>query len=231
MDAALRPDLCSEPLPGPGGGESLPAPVQAKMEDAMGTDFGDVRVHVDDGPARLGATAYASGNDLHFAPGTYDPSSHAGQALIGHELVHVVQQRAGRVALPQGKDGRVNHDLGLEAEADALGAAAAEGQRVSITGSTGSAGDAPHVQCTYLPPTELKERVNYEVALSFDWTKGQSGSIGTIQVTPAQNLPSPMRAVGAQTPSSALEIQYDPDWCGKIGREAAYRPTTAPCST
>jgi hypothetical protein len=143
LDAALRPDLCSEPLPGPGGGDALPAPVQAKMEDAMGADFGAVRVHVDDGPARLGAAAYASGSDLHFAPGTYDPSSQAGQALIGHELVHVVQQRAGRTAMPQGKDARIDRDAGLEAEADALGAAAAAGERVQIVGSTSAAGSAP----------------------------------------------------------------------------------------
>jgi hypothetical protein len=108
----------------PSGGARLPQPVQAKMEQAFAADFSGVRVHVDGQADALGAHAFAHGNDLHFAAGTYDPGSPAGQALIGHELAHVVQQRDGRVS-GGGAGTTVVQDPALEAEADALGAAAA----------------------------------------------------------------------------------------------------------
>jgi hypothetical protein len=75
----------------------------------------------------MGAEAYAQGNELHFAPGKYDPDSTAGRELIGHELAHVVQQRQGRVDAPQGKGAPVVEDASLEAEADVLGRLAANG--------------------------------------------------------------------------------------------------------
>ena len=65
----------------------------------MGADFGGVRVHTDapsDELARyLQARAFTTGSDIVFRRGQYDPSSRAGQQLIGHELAHVVQQSAG----------------------------------------------------------------------------------------------------------------------------------------
>jgi len=74
----------------------------------------------------LGALAYAQGNEVHFAPGQFKPDNQAGQELIGHELAHVVQQRAGRVkATTQAKGIGVNDDKGLEREADDMGRKAA----------------------------------------------------------------------------------------------------------
>lgn len=120
-----------------GGGSLLPAPVQAKMEDAFATDFSDVRVHQGPQASQLGALAYTQGSDLCFAPGQYDPHSESGQRLIGHELAHVVQQRNGRVEVPQGKDSPVNSDPGLEAEADAAGDRAARGEAAHVAGAAG----------------------------------------------------------------------------------------------
>ncbi|MEK0313972.1 eCIS core domain-containing protein [Cohnella sp. 56] len=107
---------------------ALPLDVQAKMEKAMGADFSNVNVHTNSSQASAaGALAYAQGNDIHFAPGQYDPDTQNGQKMIGHELAHVVQQREGRV-LPttQLKSGlRINDDPALEKEADAMGERAA----------------------------------------------------------------------------------------------------------
>ena len=120
-----------------GSGSPMPDGVRGKMEGAFGQDFSDVRVHAGSQHApALGAQAYTQGSDIHFAPGQYDTSSRGGQELIGHELTHVVQQRAGRVSTPQGKDGIVNADAGLEAEADTLGARAARGESVKVSGSS-----------------------------------------------------------------------------------------------
>ena len=48
-----------------------------------------------------------------------------GQQLLGHELTHVLQQRAGRVSNPFGSGTAVVQDHALEAEADRMGMKAA----------------------------------------------------------------------------------------------------------
>ncbi len=129
-------------LVGDGGGAGgLPAPVRSQMEDAFDFDFARVRVHEGNEAPAVGARAFAQGNDLHFAPGQYDPSSTGGLALIGHELAHVVQQSEGRVPVTTqfkgAHDG--NDDVSLEAEADLWGARAARGEPVGRSGAGGSA--------------------------------------------------------------------------------------------
>jgi hypothetical protein len=85
----------------------------------------------------MGALAYTQGNDVHFAPGQYNPESSKGQELIGHELTHVVQQRQGRVkpTKEQGKGLSVNDNPSLENEADTKGKKAANGQTVNVVNS------------------------------------------------------------------------------------------------
>nr|WP_305067210.1 DUF4157 domain-containing protein [Mangrovivirga halotolerans] len=102
---------------------SLPGDVKHKMENSFGTDFSNVNVHKDSPEATtMGAKAFAQGNDIHFAPGQYNPDTKSGQKLIGHELTHVVQQRQGRVkATTQAKGAHINDDPALEKEADEMG--------------------------------------------------------------------------------------------------------------
>jgi len=95
-----------------------------------------VNIHKDSEQApSLGALAYTQGNDVHFAPGQYDPGSQKGQELLGHELSHVVQQREGRVKpTTQGKGMPVNTDPALEKEADKQGKQAAQGKMADVIG-------------------------------------------------------------------------------------------------
>ena len=120
------------------GGSQLPSAVQAKMESSFGADFSDVRVHEGPQASQLGAVAYAQGTDLHFAPGQYNPGTMSGDSLIGHELTHVQQQRAGRVSTPQGKGAPIVADHALEAEADRAGDRAARGEPVGESLSSAS---------------------------------------------------------------------------------------------
>ncbi|MDC0676528.1 DUF4157 domain-containing protein [Sorangium atrum] len=108
----------------------IPSPVKAKMEAAFGTDFSGVRVHPRSSRATaLGALAYTQGSEIHVAPGRWAPETRQGQELLGHELAHVVQQRAGRVqATAQYKGIALNDAPALEAEADVMGAKAARGE-------------------------------------------------------------------------------------------------------
>ena len=119
------------PAPASGGGVPMPADLRAKMERAFGADFSAVRIHQGPQARALGALAYTQGTDIHFAPGQYDPTSTAGQELLGHELTHVVQQTQGRVAASRQMKGiGLNDDAALEREADQLGARAARGEAV-----------------------------------------------------------------------------------------------------
>ncbi|MFY2559305.1 DUF4157 domain-containing protein [Corallococcus terminator] len=105
--------------------QELPYEVRRKLERFFGASFSDVRVHISQAPALLGAEALAHGNDLYFRPGRYQPFTSEGQRLLGHELTHVLQQRVGRHEGPHARG--LVLDKALEDEADAMGAAVAEG--------------------------------------------------------------------------------------------------------
>lgn len=120
--------------PGPKGVSMLPPSVLGSMGNAFQTDFSDVRVHTNSSSALdLNALAYTKGNDIHFAPGQFNPNSLEGKKLIGHELTHVMQQRTGNVSSGfQAKGFNINNDKSLEKEADVLGEKAAKGQSVKL---------------------------------------------------------------------------------------------------
>lgn len=102
----------------------MPDEVKAGMEKNFDDDFSSVRVHAGSSQAEeVGALAYTQGDDVHFAPGHYQPSTARGKELLGHELTHVVQQREGRVDITGEIGGMpVNDDPTLEEEADEMGA-------------------------------------------------------------------------------------------------------------
>ncbi|MGG1550290.1 eCIS core domain-containing protein [Paenibacillus ferrarius] len=83
-----------------GSGSPMAPDVQAKMESAFNTDFSSVNIHTDSDSSMLnrslGAEAFATGNDVFFREGRYNPDTREGQELLGHELTHVVQQRGGK---------------------------------------------------------------------------------------------------------------------------------------
>lgn len=82
-----------------GGGAPLESGVRGRMESAFGHDFSHVRVHSGSTGASmsssLGARAFTVGGDVAFAAGEYRPNTLIGDALIAHELAHVVQQSSG----------------------------------------------------------------------------------------------------------------------------------------
>lgn len=125
----------------------MPEPVRDKMENSFGTDFSNVNIYANDQNAvHMGALAYTQGNDVHFAPGQYSPSSQKGQELLGHELTHILQQRQGQVKpTKQGKGMAVNDSPALEKEADEMGKRAADG-KVSKYSAVGNGNNDSTVQ-------------------------------------------------------------------------------------
>lgn len=99
----------------PPNGQPLPLPFRHQMEALFAADLSSVRVYQGHQATHVGAVAFAQGEHIHFAPGRYDPTSAAGQQLLGHELAHVIQQRdrATNLTVPRGMV-----DVELEAEAE-----------------------------------------------------------------------------------------------------------------
>lgn len=78
---------------GLGAGLPLPAAERRYFEDRLRADLGAVRLHPDaEAAPALGANAFAAGRDIGFAPGRWQPDTHAGRRLLGHELAHVIEQ-------------------------------------------------------------------------------------------------------------------------------------------
>jgi hypothetical protein len=100
--------------------QPLPEALRQSMEKRLGADFSQVRVHESEIPPQLGARAYVQENDIHIAPGSYNPASARGRHLIGHELAHVLQQRGGRAQRPS-QTAPFNDAPHLEAEAERTG--------------------------------------------------------------------------------------------------------------
>ncbi len=105
----------------------LPDAMREKMENAFGADLSAVKLYESQTVADAGANAVAQGSSIAFAPGMLDFSSFGGQALLGHEISHVVSQARGEVT-----GGGFLNDAALEARADREGAMAAAGQQVAV---------------------------------------------------------------------------------------------------
>jgi hypothetical protein len=124
-------------------GHQLPNPFRQRMESSFRQDFSSVRIHEGPQAPSIGAVAYTRGTDIHFAPGTYQPESVIGQAMLGHELTHVVQQRTGQVPFVPTNALHINDDPALESEADTLGAQAAQGHQVHVGNTPAAAAGDP----------------------------------------------------------------------------------------
>ena len=105
----------------------LPDAMRSRMENAFGADLSAVKLYESQAVANAGADAFSQGAEIAFAPGMLDFTSYSGQALLGHELSHVVSQARGEVT----GSGFLN-DASLEARADREGAMAAAGQTVAM---------------------------------------------------------------------------------------------------
>jgi hypothetical protein len=105
-----------------GSGHALDCRVQSQMSNAFGYDFSSVRVHTDSKAgelsSQLNARAFTIGSDVAFAGSEYKPGTPVGDALIAHELAHVVQQNGGKQNGAQLKDSSFGDDSQLEQDAD-----------------------------------------------------------------------------------------------------------------
>ena len=117
-----------------GPGHSLDSRTKGKLQSAFAADFSDVRVHTDATAQQLSdglnAHAFTIGTDIAFGPGEYQPGTVVGDALIAHELAHVVQQGGGNSFQPQRKTN--DDELDADADVSALGAMLSLANGVSV---------------------------------------------------------------------------------------------------
>ncbi|MFT5821029.1 MAG: outer membrane protein OmpA-like peptidoglycan-associated protein [Crocinitomix sp.] len=94
-------------------GRRMDRKTQSFMEKGFGADFSNVRIHSDTGAAQkseaIQARAFATGNDIYFNSGEYQPNSQTGKRLLAHELTHTIQQGASKPSIQrQAKPGEAS---------------------------------------------------------------------------------------------------------------------------
>jgi hypothetical protein len=103
-------------------GHPLDSRLRSRMESAFGTSFSHVRAHIDTRAAELSdslnARAVTLGKHIAFGIGEYRPGTPIGDALIAHELAHVVQQQGGATSPAVTVQKAETEDHALEHDAD-----------------------------------------------------------------------------------------------------------------
>ncbi|MEM6271799.1 MAG: DUF4157 domain-containing protein [Bacteroidota bacterium] len=173
--------------------------VQAKMENSMQTDFSDVNiVENSDRATQMKAEAMAEGRTVHFAPGKFDQNSSKGQELIGHELGHLKQNEKSPVQANTQVNGvPVNNDPKLEAEADAMGKKAANGE-VATNEVTSGGGGGGVVQGYFIqnPEAETPIRVSEDLSVAVPQDGDRHGLYA--KQGKAKGANSQLKSVGAK---------------------------------
>jgi len=118
-----------------GGGE---IPHRAAMEQSFGRDFGNVQAYTGNAAVQankdLGSNAYAMGSQIAFK------SANPSEALVAHELTHVVQQTEGPAGSGSSHGGV---DTSGESQAEAVEAAVASGRAATSVLGTAGGGEGP----------------------------------------------------------------------------------------
>jgi hypothetical protein len=212
-----------------GGGRPLPEAVRGKMEAALGANFSDVRVHVGPQAERIGAIAFTVGSDIYFAPGRFQPDTVHGQQLLGHELAHVVQQRAGRVRNPLGSGLAVVQDHALEAEADRLGHRAAA-HRIEVQAKLMPGAVPPSAPVRISPPVSAGpgsyrltagaggRQVGSVIVPARDKGAVEVTDLGVDQTQRGQGIGQMLVAPGGKDRPAIRQVEGDPGGAGQRQR-------------
>jgi Domain of unknown function (DUF4157) len=124
-------------------GKPLPPAVRARTQAKLGHDFSGVRVHTgsaaNQAARRIGAVAFATGEDIVLGAGAERPGSPGGDLLLTHELTHVAQQREAShvidgVSAPGDATERAAHAVAAGGSAIAAGGTVASVQRQATLG-------------------------------------------------------------------------------------------------
>jgi Domain of unknown function (DUF4157) len=172
----------------------LPNPLKEGLEAVSGLAMDEVRVHRNSAePEKLGALAYARGNDIHLGPGQ--------EEHLPHEAWHVIQQKQGRV-LPTARLQRasINDDSALEQEADRMGAKA-------LRTTAESSAPPARTPVAVGQPAQLKRTRDYEAALTKKWYASEIKSTGTEKAVEAL-----AQSMSKNSEDSGVYVSDEKDW-------------------
>ncbi len=130
-------------------GQALPEGAKVQFEQSLGADLSGVRVHTGgasaDAAKDLGAKAFATGQDIHFGAGQYQPDDPFGMHLLAHEVAHTVQQGAGGGGGAQTKLEVSEPGDALEGEADRAADAMVRGEATQVSAGAPAASRKVHL--------------------------------------------------------------------------------------
>ncbi|PTX61613.1 uncharacterized protein DUF4157 [Kordia periserrulae] len=171
--------------------KALPSNLQSNMEASLGQDFSNVSIHTNSQKAaQMNARAYTQDENVHFAPGEFNPNSTQGQNLIGHEFTHIAQQRAGVVKPTKvlQKGVAINDSKSLENEADTFGKKAVQGETISKY-----RGASPqHSNATTQAKSDSQGKLSEQLTTALSPVQKQQA--GIVQYTLATDLTSSLTA-------------------------------------
>ena len=192
----------------------LPDAMREKMESAFGADLSAVKLYESEAVGEAGANAITQGSSIAFAPGMLDFTSFGGQALLGHEISHVVSQARGEVT-----GGGFLNDRALEARADREGTMAAAGETVSLPAASMSSVSAA-AAAGPMQASKAEDKVNKAQQEQMDLIPGmvdlRLGNPGGYQDSKAYQL--------AQKKLHKAQAQ-EKKWRGKLGPDQHMRST------
>jgi hypothetical protein len=114
-----------------GNGQPLSQPERAFFEPRFGVDFSQVRIHTNQSGSEtaraVSARAFTVGKNVVFGEGQYQPGTSEGHRLLGHELMHVVQQNSGQLQRETTTRGRIANQGGAPSERTLEGMGPPEG--------------------------------------------------------------------------------------------------------
>lgn len=184
-----------------GAGTPLDPATMTRMSEAMGENFEGVRIHTDPRAAQMAAErsalAFTVGRHVVFGAGHYNPGTPAGDALLAHELSHVVQQRGASHDAPP-SIGSVSDapDHNAEAAADEA-AAGAVAQLHGPAGSQARRGVASRIASVASSPLRLQR---------CDKQQQPAPPAASVTISPMSYNGSPNRLPPGQSASIAVNI-------------------------
>lgn len=158
-----------------GDGKALPSDKRTQMETAMGSNFGDVRLHTGSDASNLAqsmnAKAFTYGNDIVMDDRHYSPETPEGDLLLAHELAHVQQQSSGSNLSADTQSLEADADqTAAQAMIDPEGQQKAKASRFSAPRFSGCKADPP-----YQPDRVLQYNTQFwgdPFRISIDWWVG-----------------------------------------------------------
>lgn len=104
-----------------GKGSPIDSGTRGRMESALGANFSQVKVHTDNHASglasKMNSRAFTVGNHIAFGTGEHKPGTLIGDALMAHELAHVIQQSENNNSIATKETNTTSNDM-LEEEAD-----------------------------------------------------------------------------------------------------------------